>query len=75
MDEKLLYILAPLIVFLSIMIAFIVSYVTSPFSFPYKKITFDVTGSRLPKINDYIDEYLIKHRMLAINSQINDLNT
>ena len=42
----------------------------SPFVFPYKRIRFDVTGTRLPNINDYIDEYLIRYGMEPIDDHI-----
>lgn len=46
------------------------SYYQSPFSFPYLEITFDVSRTRSPKIEDYIDRYLIDDQMVSIDRQI-----
>ncbi len=71
MDEPILI----LLIFLGIItfIGFLVSYISSPFSFPYKEITFNVTGTRQPQIEDYIDQYLIQHKLTTVNSQMQHL--
>ena len=56
-----------LIIFLAI---FISSYVKSPFIYPYKYITFDVSGKKNPDIIDYIDTHLITYKLTIIEDHI-----
>ena len=49
------------------LIATLFLFVSSPFKFPYKEITFDVSGTKKPKIEDYIDRVLISNKMDAID--------
>ena len=51
-----LFVFTPLIISV---IVFLVVLIRSPFKFPYKKIVFDVSGTKKPKIEDYIDRMLI----------------
>ncbi len=48
-------------------IVFLIVLIKSPFKFPYRTITFDVSGTKKPKIDDYIDRLLIENRMNAID--------
>ena len=68
MDELWIYlwifVFVPLIISL---ISFLVVLIRSPFKFPYREITFDVSGTKRPKIEDYIDRLLINNRMNAID--------
>ena len=48
-------------------IVFLVVLIRSPFKFPYKKIVFDVSGTKKPKIEDYIDRMLIDNGMDEID--------
>lgn len=52
------------------LIATLVLYIKSPFKFPYWKYEFDVSGTRQPKMEDYIDQYLIDNRMSNIESHL-----
>ena len=47
-------------------VVFVYKFVASPFCFPYKFIYFDVSGKRKPRMEDYIDQYLILHKMVEI---------
>lgn len=44
-----------------------VVYFRCPFQYPYYEHTFDVSGKRLPKMEDYIDRLLISDHMREIN--------
>ena len=59
-----IFVFAPLIISI---IVFLVVLIRSPFKFPYREITFDVSGAKKPKIEDYIDRLLIDERMNKIN--------
>ena len=52
-------------------IAIIAGIRKSPFKFPYFRVEFDVTGKKLPKIEDYIDDYIIKYKMSLFNFHLN----
>ncbi len=60
-----LFVFVPLIISV---IVFLAVLVISPFKFPYRKITFDVSGTKKPKIEDYIDRHLIDEGMNLIDS-------
>lgn len=60
-----LFVFVPLIISV---IVFLVVLIRSPFKFPYRKITFDVSGAKKPKIEDYIDRHLIDDGMNLIDS-------
>lgn len=54
------------ILMLTVIIVLIASIIVSavrksPFEYPYYVVTYDVSGKRLPDINDYIDEHLIAY--------------
>lgn len=53
-----------------IIICLLASYFISPFKFPYKIIEFDVSGTRNPDINDYIDRYIIENRMIPFDKHL-----
>lgn len=59
-----LFVFVPLIISV---IVFLTVLIRSPFKFPYRKITFDVSGTKKPKIEDYIDRHLIGDGMNLID--------
>lgn len=59
-----IFVFVPLIISV---ISFLIVLIRSPFKFPYREITFDVSGAKRPKIEDYIDRLLINNRMNAID--------
>ena len=59
-----LFLFIPLIISV---IIFLIVFARSPFKFPYKKIIFDVSGTKQPKIENYIDNLLIEQRMEIID--------
>ena len=76
MKEVWVYLL--ILVFIPIIISAIVTlviFVRSPFRFPYQTITFDVSGAKQPKIEDYIDRYLIDYRMVYIDNRMSQINS
>ncbi len=58
------FVFVPLIISI---LSFLVVLIRSPFKFPYREITFDVSGTKKPKIEDYIDRLLINNKMNAID--------
>lgn len=59
------------VVILVILLALVIaSFVKSPFSFPYKRIEFDVTAKRQPDIEDYVDNYLINNGLDGITKAL-----
>ena len=75
MDE--LWIYLSLFVFAPIAISLIVTlvlYVKSPFKYPYWSRSFNVTGTKQPKIEDYIDQYLIDNHLSEIDKHVVGLN-
>ena len=71
-DVDLIKIIAGVLAVLTII--FLIIYCKNPFKFPYKEIMFDVSSKRQPDIMDYIDQYLIEHKMTDIDATIEDLN-
>ena len=67
-----LLIIIPFVVVPAIMamIITLAEYCISPFKYPYFKCRFDVTGTKLPKPEDYVDQYLINHKMQTINQHM-----
>ena len=65
-----LLIIIPFVVVPAIMamIITLAEYCISPFKYPYFKCRFDVTGTKLPKPEDYVDQYLINHKMQTIKN-------
>lgn len=53
--------------FIISVITFLTVLIRSPFKFPYRQITFDVSGAKKPKIEDYIDRLLINTGMSTID--------
>ena len=58
---------------LAALIIVIRSYIRSPFEYPYKEIYFDVTGTRNPNMNDYLDDYLIKNGMEPFDEHVREV--
>lgn len=46
----------------------------NPFRYPYFDYTFDVSGKRLPKMEDYIDRFLIENGFVQIQIHKNKLD-
>ena len=53
--------------FIISVIVFLVVLIGSPFKFPYYELTFDVSGAKKPKIEDYIDKLLIEEGTESID--------
>lgn len=47
------------ILFIAIIIYLLYRFLCNPFKYPYFKHSFDVTGKRMPDIEDYIDKFLL----------------
>ena len=52
----------------------LVLYIKSPFKYPYLEITFNVTGVKQPKTDDYIDKYLIENKMKPIDNHVANIS-
>lgn len=61
------FLFTPIIISL---ITLLIVYIKSPFKFPYQRIVFDVSGTKQPKIEDYIDSLLIDQRMDSIDQRM-----
>lgn len=68
MTKEQIIILIIAIVFITFLIIALIKIFRCPFTFPYKRIDFNVTGKRQPNINDYIDQFLIDGGMDEINA-------
>ena len=64
-----LWIFAFVPIIISLIVTLIV-FIRSPFKFPYQKITFDVSGTKQPKIEDYIDDLLIEEGIDSIDQRM-----
>ena len=73
MDEIVLFLIIFGAVVLFLTCCFVVlyfTYIKNPFIFPYLEISFDVSGTRQPRIEDYVDKYLIQCGTSDIDHQI-----
>ncbi len=46
----------------------------NPFSYPYETIRFDVSGTRSPNMEDYIDKFLIENKTERIRSHLRQVS-
>lgn len=53
---------------------FLYAYFSNPFKYPYVEISFDVSGTRDPKVEDFIDKYLMEHDITTITMYENKIN-
>ena len=53
---------------IAVVILFLYCILKSPFNYPYFSYTFDVSGKRAPKIDDYIDKYFINGHFQSIEN-------
>ena len=59
-------------IFISL-VATLVVFAKNPFKYPYWIHNFNVTGTKQPKIEDYIDQYLIDNHLEAIEKHLDDV--
>lgn len=69
---KIILIILGIIIAISLIVLLVV-FLYNPFRYPYKRIQFNVTGTRRPNMEDYIDNYLISNKLSLINAHMDSV--